>query len=254
MLTCYPQPGKAKSRLVLDAFAAGAGGRIANQTTALEAGSAAFYGVVGIEHLVRLSVAEGRDWFYGDNSFFDAGRGRFYRFARNAVQIARPAPPDHARLAALGVEVKPWKKVGRHIVVVEQSEHFLNLVGAKHWLLRVLTDLKLHTDLPLRVRRWSRDKASAAVTLRQDLEGAWALVTHMSAAANEALLAGVPVFTSGPCAASPMASGQLSEIERPRYPEGREDWAAGLANSQWTLDEMRSGMAWRALTACAKLA
>lgn len=249
-VTCYPQPGKARSRLVLDAFAAGCGGSVRiSPATVLEPGGAAFYGVVGIEHLVRLATAEGRAWWYGDNAFFDRARGTHFRFARDAVQLADLAPPDHARLAALGVELKPWRRDGEHIVVVEQSEQFLNLVGEKHWLVRLLHDLRGITERPLRVRRWSRDKKKASTSLQADLQGAWALVTHMSAAATEALLAGIPVFVSGPCAASPMASGALKNIESPRYPDGREEWAAGLAGRQWQLEELRQGMAWRALNA-----
>lgn len=243
----YPQPGKAKSRLVLGAFTTGAGGGLKELAAVLEPGAAAFYGVVGIEYLLRLARAEERTWWYGDNSFFDRGRGKFYRFARNEVQLSALASPDHARRRSLGIEAQPWRKQGGHVVVVEQSEHFLGLVGAHHWLLRVLEDLRRVTDRPLRIRRWRRDKDKAAETLQADLRGAWALVTHMSAAANEALLAGVPVFVSGRCAATPMASGALEKIESPRYPDGREDWAAGLAARQWTLDELRSGMAWRTL-------
>jgi hypothetical protein len=245
---CYPQPGKARSRLVLEAFAAGAGWSVRiSPAAALEPGAAAFYGVVGIEHLPRLCVAEGRTWFYGDNAFFDRGRGTFFRFAKNAPQLSWLAKPDHDRLAALGVKVQPWRRDGRHIVVVEQSDHFLKFAGAPNWLAKVTAHLKQVTDRPLRIRRWSRDKTGAAATLGSDLTNAWALVTHMSAAANEALLAGVPVFVSGYCAATPMASGALEKIEHPTYPDGREEWAAGLAGMQWTLDEMRQGMAWRAL-------
>lgn len=265
MIVGYPQPGKAKSRLVVEAFTTGCGGRIKDNATILEPqGGAAFFGVVGIEHLLRLAIAEKREWFYGDNSFFDCSRGRYFRFSRNAIQyspparggearsagvVGAPSSIDHARLKALGINIAPWKKDGRHIVVVEQSEHFLNLVGAKAWLPRALLAIKHCTDRPIRLRTWQRDKASAAAGLRHDLKGARALVTHMSAAANEALIAGIPVFVSGLCAATPMASGALDQIETPRYPDGREDWAAGLAGMQWTLDELRSGAAWRVLSA-----
>jgi hypothetical protein len=242
---CYPQPGKARSREVLEAFATGCGGKIA-QSLELEEGPAAFYGTIGLEALVRRAMAEGRAYL-GDNSFFDCGRGKFFRFAKNAFQISSLAPPDYARFKSLGLVVKPWQR-GEHIVIVEQSAHFLNLVGASNWLARTLAELKACTDRPLKVRLWNRDKGGAAKSLQADLEGAHALVTCMSAAANEALLAGVPVFVTGPCAATPMASGPLSEIERPRYPDGREDWAAGLAGRQWVLEEFRSGLAWRQLT------
>jgi hypothetical protein len=226
---------------VLEAFAAGCGGRIEKNW---QGGPAAFYGVVGIERWFELSP----DFYYGDNAFFDRGRGKFFRFSRNEIQLSTLAKPDHKRLKALGVEVKPWKRNGKHIVVVEQSEHFLELVGAKDWLKRVLRDLPTVTDRPLRIRRWSRDKEKLGHSLQEDLKDAWALVTHASAAANEALLAGVPVFATGLCAAGPLG-GRLAEIEKPRYPDNREAWAAGLAGMQWNLEEMKSGMAWRTLNA-----
>lgn len=246
---CYPQPSKARSRLLLEAFAAGAGGKVSQQVLQLERGPAAFYGVVGIEYLLRLARSDGRDWYYGDNAFFDRGRGTFFRFAKNAFQ-GPAAKPEGSRLAALGLEVKPWQRGGRHIVVVEQSEHFLGLSGAggREWLTRMLLRIVKLTDRPLVLRRWRRDKDKAAATLRGDLKDAWALVTHASAAANEALLAGIPVFVSAKdCVAAPMASGELEQIESPRYPDGREEWAAALAASQWNVEELRAGAAWRAL-------
>lgn len=205
--------------------------------------AAAFYGVVGIED--RFQAARAGEWFYGDNAFFDKLRGRFFRFARNGFQVSGLQPPDFSRLA--GLAPGPWRR-GRHVVVIEQSPHFLTLSGAgADWLARTLAAIGKATDRPVIVRPWSRDKAGAAATLAADLEDAHALVTHMSAAANEALIAGVPVYVTGPCAATPMSSGGIEEIERPCYPEGRLEWLAGLANSQWTLDELRDGTAWRRL-------
>lgn len=236
MLVCYPQPGKARSRLVLDALATGW----------RDGDATAFYGVVGIER--QFQAARAGTWIYGDNAYFDSGRGKFFRFARDAFQVSELQAPDFERLSRLYVKIKPWRRGGRHVVVVEQSAHFLGVSGAgSDWLRRTTEDVGRHTDRPLSIRPWSRDKAGAAATLAADLEGAHALVTHMSAAANEALLAGVPVFVTGACAASPMASGALAEIERPRYSSGREEWAAGLAASQWTLQELRDGLAWRTL-------
>ena len=60
---------------------------------------------------------------------------------------------------------------------------------------------------------------------------------------------GVPVFAAGPCAASTMALPDLTRIETPIYPDGRAAWAAALAGHQWTIDEMRAGLAWHALHA-----
>ncbi len=249
MIVCYPQPSKARSREVLVAFAVGCGGEVRHALPpAPDDGPAAFYGVVGIERLFDEARRSGRDWFYGDNTFFDRYRGRFFRFGRNEFQLSRLVAPDHARAQALGITVRPWRAGGRHIVVVEQSPHFLGICGAGgDWLARTVAEIKRHSDRPLRLRPWRRDKDKAAALLPADLAGAWALVTHMSAAAVEALVHGVPVFVTGACAATPLASGPLSAIEAPLTPAGREDWVAGLAAQQWTLEELRSGAAWRAL-------
>ncbi len=236
-LVCWPQPGKRRSLDVLSAFAAGWGG----------GSGEAFYGVVGIEAVFAKTRESAKTWFYGDNAYFDRLRGTHFRFARDALQIAEAQRPDWARWRAIGLGMAPWQR-GRHVVVVEQSSHHLRLSGGgEAWLGGTLTRLASLTDRPIRVRRWNRDKGGAASSLAADLKDAHALVTHTSAAANEALLAGVPVFVTGPCAASPLASGSLEGIESPRYPDGREEWAAGLANSQWTLEELRSGAAWRRL-------
>ena len=231
---------------MLEAFAAGAGGALARGRE-LEDGLAAFYGVVGIEGVYHAARRRG-GWFYGDNAYFDRCRGTFYRFARDAMQISHEAPPDYARAERLGLRVEPWRKGGRYVLLVEQSDHYLQLAGAHPmWAARTVEELRRYTDREVRIRHWRRDKDNAAATLQEDLRDAWALVTHGSGAATEALVAGVPVFVTMACAATPMASGALSGIESPRYPEGREAWAAGLAGAQWTLEELRNGMAWRAL-------
>ena len=253
-IICYPQPSKAKSSAVLAAFAAGCGANVhlsGPNSLAPAPSAAAFYGVVGIEHLLNLARAEAREWYYGDNSYFDSGRGKYYRFTKNAFQAVKPfAEADFDRLKALGVEIKPWRTEGSHIVIVEQSAHFHDISFAEpHWASKVITELRKHTDRPLKVRYWRRDKDKASAALRNDLMGAWALVTHMSAAANEALAAGVPVFVSGQCAAAPLASGELAGIESAKTPDGRELWAARLSASQWTLEEMRNGKAWSVLNA-----
>ena len=61
----------------------------------------------------------------------------------------------------------------------------------------------------------------------------------VSAAALDSLRMGVPVVTTGVCAASALAT-PLSEIENPILPNGREALFSLLANAQFTLEEMSS--------------
>jgi hypothetical protein len=248
----YAPKGKSKARDVCAAFAQGAGGGPVRQPppARLEPGAAAFFGVIdGTQHLWTEARAEGRDWYYLDNSYFDICRGRLYRATKNAIQSDGREPPDWKRWSALGVTVQPWKRDGRHIVLIAQSDTYMRVVAgyAGCWWRDTLALLKRHTDRPVTVRGWRANKMALAVTLKEALHDCWALVTWSSAAANEALLAGVPVFAAGACAASPMASSDLTRIESPVYPEGRTEWAAGLAGRQWSLDEFRDGTAWRTL-------
>src|SRR3546814_146351 len=115
------------------------------------------------------------------------------------------------------------------------------------WLKRVVGELRLHTDRPIVVR--TKPRRAAHTPLSADLRDCWALVTFMSNSAVEAVLAGVPVFCTGTCAASRMGLSDLARIESPAYPGGRAQWAWNLAANQWTLDEMRAGEAWKVLNA-----
>ena len=248
MISCYPTPNKAKSFMLCDAFAKGCGGAVVDPRAATPS-DAFFYGVVpATRDAFNLTRANGCHWYYADNSYFDRGRQAYYRITRNAFQVSGFCAPNFSRFDALGARIKPWRATGSHIVVCEQSAAFMELCGyGSGWLDHVVTSIKAHTDRPVRIRRWIRDKAKLAETLRVDLADAWAMVCHMSSAANEALLQGVPTFVTGECAASPMSLSDLSKIESPAMNDGREVWAAGLAANQWTVEEIKSGDAWRSL-------
>lgn len=252
-VTCYPQPGKPKSRALLSAFAAGAGGRVVDDARALDPGPAAFYGVVGLEALYR--TARAGEWYYLDNAYFDCARGTHYRVGVNALQASgADGRPAWERFVRLWPGLKGWRLRGSKVLVCPQSDWYLREVagyagGQAQWLELVQAKIRAHTARTIHVRNWDRDKARAAGGFAQDLEDAWCVVVHSSAAANEALLQGVPVFCTGPCAALAMGSSDLSQIESPRRPENRAEWAARLAGLQWTVDELRDGTAWRTLHA-----
>lgn len=243
-VTCYAQPDKAKSRRVLEAFAAGCGGRMAStRDEELRPAPAAFYGVrTGWARLWHQALDERRDWYYIDNAWFDSDRERCFRVARNCVQQTEFPPP--ARPASR--KVAPWREDGDHIVVCPQSAEFLRVLFGihEHWTERTCARLRRFTGRRLVIRR-KGDRRS----LQEDLRGAWACVVHTSCAAVEALLAGVPIFAGAQCSALVMASADLAQIESPRMPDGRERLIAQLEAAQWTLDEMRSGQCWADLQA-----
>lgn len=243
MVTCYAQPEKAKSMRVLEAFAKGCGGAMATtREEQLLRGDAAFYGVrTGWVHLWVQAINERRTWWLLDNSFFDAAREGQFRIGHNAMQSWRPWPSDGKRLAALGVKVQPWRKSGAHVVVAAQSDEFMKTIANEPgWTNRVTARLQENTDRQILVRTKATQRP-----LLEDLKNAWLLVAHSSAAAVEALIAGIPVICTEPSCAMARFTSTFSGIESPAMPGGREEWAARLADSQFSLDEMRAGHAWR---------
>lgn len=243
MVTAYPVSGKRKSLDLCLAFVRGCGGQIG---TDLRPGPAFFYGVdesnVGVW---REVLASGRDYYYCDNSYFDSARQECFRVTKNGLQHHGYGRSDGKRFRALGVEIKPWRAVGEHIVVCPQSEPFMRTMARYegNWESEIAARLAAVTSRTLRVRSWSANKGKLAATLGQDLEGAHALVTWSSAAAITAVLAGVPVIVEGEDCAARRLSGVIDQIESLPTPE-RENWAGVLADNQWTPEELTNGTAW----------
>lgn len=243
----YPQPGKAKSRRICRAFAEGCGGSVIEDGK-LRDGPAMFYGVApGMESLWH-GAQDGRDYFYADNAFFDSCREQYFRIGKGRLQHDGAGTSDGHRLTALGVRVAPWRTAGAHIVVCQQSDHFMrSLAGYDgNWMEDTIAALRRVTSRPIRMRPWLRNKSAQSATLAADLVSAHALVTWSSAAAVNALVAGIPVVCAVAAAAACLST-PLDEIETPRLPDGRRRLAAVLADNQWTLAEIRAGVAWLAL-------
>lgn len=255
-------------------FAQGCGGKIVSAAP-LRDGDCFFYGAIrGLLPTLKQAQARGRTFYYADNGYFLPGKkeGNYFRVTKNALQhdgsgeLPRPYHMARERWARLGLEIKPWRTDGGHVLVCAPARLFAATFGfsADEWLRLTLKTLGKYTKRELRVRakikfddglpyslveRDGQLTASGITRFADDLAGAWALVTHSSNTAVDALLAGVPVFCTARCGASAMASNDLREIERPRTDGDRLHWARVLANRQWTLAEMRDGTCWRMLNA-----
>lgn len=225
MLTIHPKPGKAKSRMLCEAFTRGA---------PPHAVGGVFFGLEEpMASAWRALRSQGIDCYAIDNAYFDATRGQRFRVAKNRMQVrAVDHTSNGRRFAALGIEVRPWQRnPDGHVVLVEQSPAFMRDVAEDpQWFAKALL-------LPgaVRVRPWSANKPHLAATLADDLRGAGLLHTHSSAAAVEALIAGVPVLVSPMSAVYDWTS------------DNRLQLLNVLADHEFTLDELQDGTAWRRL-------
>lgn len=231
--------GHKHSRNVCEAFAEGADGVITRNAKRLYMAPAAFYGWRrGNEPLIAEAKAKNVPWYYIDNGYIRAGHyDGYYRVTRGAYQISTVEKGSLSRFRALGVEIEPWKPCGEYILVCPPGDLIAGYLGinVRDWIRKVRRMVDGRKML-LRTKGCHRP-------LADDLSNTHVLVTAFSNAAVEALLGGIGVFCTHPCASTPLS---LKSITGPnRGPNGdRLAWASSLAANQWTLDEMRRGVCW----------
>lgn len=242
------QKGNAKA--MMEAFAEGSGAEITTKLEFQPGREAVFWGVDRLTLPLWRKVQETRTPFwYVDNGYFRSrySGGDHYRVTRNAMQCKGDGTSDGARWRALDIALQPWRADGRHILIACQSDFWHERHGhgsAAGFAERVRKEM--HTKRPIIVRG-KPIGGHVEPPLDVHLKDCWAVVTHSSMAAAEALLAGVPAFVLAPSAMVSVTLDDLSLIEFPACPSDRERWASVLADNQWRLSEIKAGVAWKAL-------
>jgi hypothetical protein len=224
--------------MVMAAFAEGCGGQMVPPVALLD-GDAAMYGILrGTGEIYKKAIRAGRETYYLDHGYVGfSHQGGYYRIARNGRQSV--IDPEHDwpsdRFETLGVELKPWRKDGKSILVIPLTDAIAGFYGldANKWLGGTVSELTRHTDRPILT------KPKGEGEILRALQDVWCVVTHSSNVAVDSLLQGVPVVALGESIAQPL-SWSYADIEKPHWPE-REKWAHGVAWQQWTLQEMRRG-------------
>jgi hypothetical protein len=186
-----------------------------------------------------------------ENGYLNGPEGPYVALAVGGHNGAGHWPAGSSeRLKRLGVDFKPWRQDGGHILVCSSRGIGMQPMP-KDWTAKTVAELKKHTDREIRVRphpgNWKQLPEHPDVSLSKDLEGAWACVIWASTAGVKALVAGIPVIYTAPhWICSGAAGNQLGDIERPLMPE-RQPVFERLASAQWTLPEIENGDAFRAL-------
>ena len=181
---------------------------------------------------IALDLLAGKDYLYVDHAYFHRGWGnRNFRLIRRNQHLTHVLDRPDDRLKKFGVEIQPWRKDGRTVLVIPNSWAQMERFGEKEWLAQTLERLKRLTDRTVIVKR-KKDGP-----FQEYLRDAWAVVTWGSVAGMEAALAGVPVFSTDRCPSWPVNAGPLEQIESPEYPE-RHAWACSLAYASWNLGEL----------------
>jgi hypothetical protein len=217
----------------------------------------------------------GRRWNYSMPGIGHRyGYHKFVVNARHATDYFQKVKHDSRRLRALRtqckINVEPWRKRGEHILLAGSSAKSAGVDGLEpqQWERDAVARLRAVTDRPIFYRakpswkdatpidgstwrpavKWipGEDKPRAVESTEAALRNAWAVVTHHSNVAIDGLLSGIPAFVDDGLAL-PMASQDLSLIERPFYPDEREQWLNDITYTQFNMVEMQDGTAWKHL-------
>ena len=242
----YAVNGTLTSPLFCKAFADGCGGRIFTDPSMLWPGAVAMFGHPLLYPLLRQAIQERRDWFYGDHAYF--GRRKYYRITKNAYQHQMKGYGSPERFRKLNVSIKPWRKGGGKILLCPQSAEFYELHGLKRheWIRNTTGEIRRYTGRRIEIRYKAHGDLTEA-KFRQSLRNVHAVVVYTSVAGVQAALEGVPCFATHDCVSKHFGTSDLSLIENPVRPDNREEMAWLLADNQWTIDEISSGMAWEFL-------
>ena len=205
----------------------------------------------------------GQDYYFIETGYLGnyrcennrTGRKVYHRIVKNAMQHSTIMDVPDDRWKALvdfnpNLEYKGWRRPGSKILVVLPTEKPFQYYGhdRKKWIQKVERTIKKYSDREI---VW-REKASRGERTNDTIYDAlgddiYALVTYNSIATVEAVQYGIPAFGLAPTAAGPVCSNDLTQIENPVMPD--EDviykWLCSIAYSQFSLDEILTGQAWK---------
>ncbi len=173
------------------------------------------------------------------------------------------------RWEKLGIELKPWKNDGNHIILCGQNEKsgaWPKNLGMSAWINDTINQIRSVSDRPIIVRPHPRAQIKGLnitqlnVTIKKPeymggyddfnypgaLDNAWAVVSFNSNPAIEAVFNGIPVFVDETSLSYEVGNTNLLDIENPKKPD-RTQWAHNLAYIEWNIEEIEQGLPWQRL-------
>ena len=124
-------------------------------------------------------------------------------------------------------------------------------IDCEQWIAETTEKIKIYSNLPIEVRvKGSRSERNHGYSIYSAFDsGVYATVSFNSIASLESVLYGIPAFVSVPCAASPLASSDLSMLKNLYKPsqETMTKQCHSLAYGQFTSGEIANGTAWKIL-------
>lgn len=207
-----------------------------------------------------------RDFYYIDTGYVGnfpspgntSGKKIWHRIVKNDLQhfTSWDVPDDRwnklitqdPRLSWNG-----WKSHNQKILLVLPNPKACRYydIDCDQWIAETTEKIKTYSNLPIEVRvKGARSERNHGYSIYSAFDtGVYATVSFNSIASLESVLYGIPAFISVPCAASPLASTDLSMLKNPYKPtlETITKQCKTLAYGQFREEEILNGTAWKIL-------
>jgi hypothetical protein len=207
-----------------------------------------------------------RDFYYIDTGYVGnfpsvgnkSGKKWWHRIVKNDLQHITPQSVPADRWINLlnqdpRLSWKGWKPFNKKILLVLPNPKACRYfdIDCDTWIKETTEKIKTYSNLPIEIRaKGSRSERGHGYSIYDAFNsGVYATVSFNSIASLESVLYGIPAFVSVPCAASTLASTDLSTLGNPFKPstENITEMCKTLAYGQFTQEEITNGTAWKIL-------
>jgi hypothetical protein len=192
--------------------------------------------------------------FYNlDSGYFGNKKTKtIFRLSVDNFQNVNPIierPSD--RWEQLNIDQHSFRR-GSAIVIVPPDRKIVNTLGLgseDQWINETVLKIKNFTDREIKIRKRPEPRADRVVsnTFKDFIkDNTFCVVGYSSNALVEAAMHDIPVIALGHSATKSLYSYQIEDIEKikPAYPSDKQAWLNHLAYSQFTKQELLSGLAW----------
>jgi hypothetical protein len=208
----------------------------------------------------------GRDFYYIDTGYLGnfpspgnvSGKKIWHRVVKNDLQHNTPLAVDNDRWKKLlkqdpRLTWRGWKNHSKKILLVLPNPKACRYydIDCDAWIAETTEKIKTYSDLEIEIRvKGARSERNHGYSIYDAFNsGVYATVSFNSIASLESVLYGIPAFVSVPCAASTVASTDLSTLKDPFKPALVDitNMCKTLAYGQFTHEEIANGTAWKLL-------
>ena len=211
----------------------------------------------GCEDFIWECQKRNHPYYYLDHAYFHATRdyregefGVLYRVnysEMNTSTILELSTEDYARIQKYKpIPQNPRQPNTEHILVFPPTKASARIYNVREdWNSFIERKIRKYTDREIIFR-----KKGTKTPLRDQLKNCHAVVSINSTAAVEAVLAGVPSFTTEYSPAGAVSNKAFQNIETPWFPDKDliTRWVDSLLATQFTFEEIKNGTAYEAVT------